>query len=192
MKHLKRFNESNFFNFRIPYGIKKMFKGESEDKVTLEDIDDLKDLFIEFCDEFNFTSKELDSEMFHRIAGRLVINKVMSNSDLDQLIYTNHIFSDGRDGDYIMFFLNIGGGRSNKELSGIFSLSNNIYDRVLNMGYNCDINLYNISNSMDLFLVFRIGNQLNSVNNIKKHNLSLMANESYSSSDVDDIKELYI
>lgn len=165
MKYLKRY-ESNFFNSIIPYGIKKMFKGESDNKVTLGDIDELKDLFIEFCDEFNFTLRELDSEIFDRIAGRLVINRIMSNSDLDELICVNHIFSDEKDGDYIMFSLIIG-NRSNEELRSIFSLSNNIYDRVLNMGYKCDTNLYTISNSMDSFLAFRIGNQLKSVNNIK-------------------------
>lgn len=45
MRYLKSFNESNFFNSIIPYGIKKMFKGESDNKVTLGDIDELKDLF---------------------------------------------------------------------------------------------------------------------------------------------------
>lgn len=166
MKYLKRYNESNFF------------KGESEDKITLSDIDELKDLFIEFCDEYDFTLRKLDSDIFDTIAGRLVINKIMCNSNLmdkqemilfmqtDELIYMNHIFSDEKDGDYIMFSLVIG-NRSNEELRGIFSLSNDIYVRVLDMGYKCDINLFTISNSMDLFLKFRIGNQLNSVNNIK-------------------------
>ena len=156
-----------FSNF--PYGeIKKRFS-QKRDKISLEDIDELKDLFIEFCDEFGFEIEELDDELFmDLIDDRSFIYNLVRHGGSNLLTYIRKILGSDKYGNYVFFSLSISKDYSMDQLKGIVNLTDDIYNRILYMGYNCDVSLYTMGyNSNQLFLVFRIGYQLKSVNSLK-------------------------
>ena len=116
--------------------------------IQLTDIDELKDLFIEFCDEFNYEFEESD------------------NAILDKIVYTKNIFNDDKYGKHIKFSISFSGQRFIDNLNDIIDIIDDIYNRILSINYNCSITLYNIRHGDKLIIVFRIGGELSNVNRL--------------------------
>jgi len=136
MKYLKRYNES------------------AVDRIDISYIDELKDLFTDFVDEFGYQFKEMsDIPMFGRIG--LAINHLGSNDELvrrfnhylvthvekDELAYS--MVEDETYGKYVFFAMKVTSNDWNGGLGPVVMLCNDVYTRILSMNYNCDVTTIN-------------------------------------------------
>lgn len=172
MKYLKDIKKTlkgliPFSNF--PYNaLRKSFKKEPGELIQLQDIDDLKDLFTEFGD-FGFEMEELDSELFSDlISDDSFIYRIVTNVEMGNTSYIRKVLRS-RDYDrYVFFALGISKNYSVDQLQDIVNLTDDIYERILYMGYNCDVSFYTKGISeAESFLVFRIGNGFRNTNRLK-------------------------
>lgn len=172
MKYLKDIKQTlkslvPFSNF--PGEIKKSFgRKKLGDDIQLSDIDDLKDLFVEFCD-FGFELKELDNKLFMYLQDdNSFTYRIVTEIGMGDLSYVRGILGSGIYPRYVFFVLGISKDYSVEQLKDIVNLTDDIYDRILYMGYNCDVNLYSKGMSqVESFLVFRIGNNFKNFNRLK-------------------------
>ena len=152
MKYLKRFNES------------------AVDRIDISDIDELKDLFTDFVDEFGYQFKEMsDIPMFGRIANDEVVRRfnhyLVTHVEKDELAYS--MVEDETYGKYVFFAMKVTSNDWNGGLGPVVMLSLDVYARILSMGYNCDVRTVNNLNGETLdvirlgttgkLIIFRIG-----------------------------------
>ena len=147
MKYLKRFNES------------------AVDRIDISDIDELKDLFTDFVDDFGYQFKEMvigdisnDREPF----SNYTLLTQVKNYEL-----TYSMVEDGTYGKYVFFAMRISFSEWNGGLGPVVILSNDVYTRILSMGYNCDVRTVNSlsgetldairTGSTGKVIIFRIG-----------------------------------
>ena len=129
MKYLKRFNES------------------AVDRIDISDIDELKDLFTDFVDEFGYQFKEMsDIPMFGRIANddqrfERFNFYLITHVEKDELAYS--MVEDGTYGKYVFFAMKVTSNDWNSGLGPVVMLSLDVYARILSMGYNCDVRTVN-------------------------------------------------
>ena len=150
MKYLKRFNES------------------SVDRIDISDIDELKEVFTDFVDDFGYQFKEMDN--FPSFSTDSVILTDVKNYEL-----AYSMVEDGTYGKYVFFAMRISFSEWNGGLGPVVILSNDVYSRILSMGYNCDVTTINNlsgetisaikSGSTGKVIIFRIGKD-----NILKNN----------------------
>ena len=142
MKYLKRFNES------------------SVDRIDISDIDELKDLFTDFVDDFGYQFKEMDN--FPSFSTDSVILTDVKNYEL-----AYSMVEDDTYGKYVFFAMRISFSEWNGGLGPVVILSNDVYTRILSMGYNCDVRTVNSlsgetldairTGSTGKVIIFRIG-----------------------------------
>jgi hypothetical protein len=150
MKYLKRYNES------------------AVDRIDISDIDELKDLFTDFVDEFGYQFKEMinfpdisnDNELFKRFNYYL-----LTHVEKDELAYS--MVEDSTYGKYVFFAMKVTSNDWNGGLGPVVILCNDVYTRILSMGYNCDVRTVNnlsgetidaiASGSTGKLIIFRIG-----------------------------------
>ena len=152
MKYLKRFNES------------------AVDRIDISDIDELKDLFTDFVDEFGYQFKEMsDIPMFGRIANDELVRRfnhyLVTYVEKDELAYS--MVEDETYGKYLFFAMKVNSNDWNGGLGPVVILCNNVYTRILSMGYNCDVTTINnlSGETLDVIrlgttgklIIFRIG-----------------------------------
>jgi hypothetical protein len=134
--------------------------------ITKSEIIELKDLFIEFCDEFDFKFKEVGMNGYQG-DNKIFVNKVINTTQLDQLTYSNNSLEDDTYGFYTFFAINVSTSTTNMDTLGkMVTLLNSIYDRILYMGYRCYVTPYYMGDNR--FIIFRIGrdNKLKNNNNL--------------------------
>ena len=125
MKYLKRFNES------------------AVDRIDISDIDELKDLFTDFVDEFGYQFKEMfDIPMFGRIANddqrfERLNYYLRTHVEKDELAYS--MVEDETYGKYVFFAMKVNYNDWNGGLGPVVILCNDVYTRILSMNYNCDV-----------------------------------------------------
>ena len=142
MKYLKRFNES------------------SVDRIDISDIDELKEVFTDFVDDFGYQFKEMDN--FPSFSPDSVILTDVKNYEL-----AYSMVEDGTYGKYVFFAMRISFSEWNGGLGPVVILSNDVYTRILSMGYNCDVRAVNSlsgetldairTGSTGKVIIFRIG-----------------------------------
>lgn len=142
MKYLKRFNES------------------SVDRIDISDIDELKEVFTDFVDDFGYQFKEMDN--FPSFSTDSVILTDVKNYEL-----AYSMVEDDTYGKYVFFAMRISFSEWNGGLGPVVILSNDVYTRILSMGYNCDVRTVNSlsgetldaikSGSTGKVIIFRIG-----------------------------------
>ena len=149
MKYLKRFNES------------------SVDRIDISDIDELKEVFTDFVDDFGYQFKEMvigdisnDREPFRKINYTM-----LTQVENYELAYS--MVEDRTYGKYVFFAMRISFSEWNGGLGPVVILSNDVYSRILSMGYNCDVTTINNlsgetisaikSGSTGKVIIFRIG-----------------------------------
>ena len=142
MKYLKRFNES------------------SVDRIDISDIDELKEVFTDFVDDFGYQFKEMDN--FPSFSTDSVILTDVKNYEL-----AYSMVEDGTYGKYVFFAMRISFSEWNGGLGPVVILSNDVYTRILSMGYNCDVRAVNSlsgetldairTGSTGKVIIFRIG-----------------------------------
>jgi hypothetical protein len=153
MKYLKRFNESAI------------------DRIDISDIDELKDLFTDFVDEFGYQFKEMfDIPMFGRIANYIELVRrfnhyLVTYVEKDELAYS--MLEDSTYGKYVFFAMKVTSSEWNGGLGPVVILCNDVYTRILSMGYNCDVRTVNNlsgetldvikSGTTGKLIIFRIG-----------------------------------
>ena len=142
MKYLKRFNES------------------SVDRIDISDIDELKEVFTDFVDDFGYQFKEMDN--FPSFSTDSVILTDVKNYEL-----AYSMVEDGTYGKYVFFAMRLSASEWNGGLGPVVILSNDVYTRILSMGYNCDVRTVNSlsgetldairTGSTGKVIIFRIG-----------------------------------
>ena len=142
MKYLKRFNESVV------------------DRIDISDIDELKDLFTDFVDDFGYQFKEMDN--FPSFSPDSVILTDVKNYEL-----AYSMVEDDTYGKYVFFAMRLSASEWNGGLGPVVILSNDVYTRILSMGYNCDVRTVNSLSGETLdairtvstgkVIIFRIG-----------------------------------
>ena len=142
MKYLKRFNES------------------SVDRIDISDIDELKEVFTDFVDDFGYQFKEMDN--FPSFSTDSVILTDVKNYEL-----AYSMVEDDTYGKYVFFAMRISFSEWNGGLGPVVILSNDVYTRILSMGYNCDVRTVNSlsgetldairTGSTGKVIIFRIG-----------------------------------
>ena len=142
MKYLKRFNES------------------SVDRIDISDIDELKEVFTDFVDDFGYQFKEMDN--FPSFSTDSVILTDVKNYEL-----AYSMVEDDTYGKYVFFAMRISFSEWNGGLGPVVILSNDVYTRILSMGYNCDVRAVNSlsgetldairTGSTGKVIIFRIG-----------------------------------
>ena len=142
MKYLKRFNES------------------SVDRIDISDIDELKEVFTDFVDDFGYQFKEMDN--FPSFSTDSVILTDVKNYEL-----AYSMVEDDTYGKYVFFAMRLSFSEWNGGLGPVVILSNDVYSRILSMGYNCDVTTINNlsgetisaikSGSTGKVIIFRIG-----------------------------------
>ena len=142
MKYLKRFNES------------------SVDRIDISDIDELKEVFTEFVDDFGYQFKEMDN--FPSFSTDSVILTDVKNYEL-----AYSMVEDDTYGKYVFFAMRLSFSEWNGGLGPVVILSNDVYTRILSMGYNCDVRTVNSlsgetldairTGSTGKVIIFRIG-----------------------------------
>lgn len=157
MKYLKRYNES------------------AVDRIDISDIDELKDLFTDFVDEFGYQFKEMfDIPMFGRIVGLVGANDelvrrfnhyLVTHVEKDELAYS--MVEDETYGKYVFFAMKVTSNDWNGGLGPVVMLSLDVYARILSMNYNCDVTTVNnlsgetinaiASGNTGKLIIFRIG-----------------------------------
>jgi hypothetical protein len=153
VKYLKRFNESVI------------------DRIDSSDIDELKEVFTDFVDDFGYQFKEIvDIPKFDRIANDFELFKrfnyyLLTHVEKDELAYS--IAEDGTYGKYVFFSMKVTSSEWNGGLGPVVILCNDVYTRILSMGYNCDVRTFNnlsgetidaiTSGSTGKLIIFRIG-----------------------------------
>ena len=149
MKYLKRFNES------------------SVDRIDISDIDELKDLFTDFVDDFGYKFKEMviDDISNDREPFRKINYTMLTQVEYYELAYS--MVEDGTYGKYVFFAMRLSASEWNGGLGPVVILSNDVYSRILSMGYNCDVTTINNlsgetisaikSGSTGKVIIFRIG-----------------------------------
>ena len=149
MKYLKRFNES------------------SVDRIDISDIDELKDLFTDFVDDFGYQFKEMviDDISNDREPFRKINYTMLTQVEYYELAYS--MVEDGTYGKYVFFAMRLSASEWNGGLGPVVILSNDVYSRILSMGYNCDVTTINNlsgetisaikSGSTGKVIIFRIG-----------------------------------
>lgn len=151
MKYLKRFNES------------------SVDRIDISDIDELKEVFTDFVDDFGYQFKEMDN--FPSFSTDSVILTDVKNYEL-----AYSMVEDSTYGKYVFFAMRISFSEWNGGLGPVVILSNDVYTRILSMGYNCDVRAVNSlsgetldairTGSTGKVIIFRIGKDSILKNNI--------------------------
>ena len=147
MKYLQRFNES------------------SVDRIDISDIDELKDLFTDFVDDFGYQFKD-NSELFRRLNGLVSFNYyLLTHVEKDELAYS--MVEDETYGKYVFFAMKVTSNDWNGGLGPVVMLSLDVYARILSMGYNCDVRTVNnlsgetidaiASGNTGKVIIFRIG-----------------------------------
>jgi hypothetical protein len=152
MKYLKRYNES------------------AVDRIDISDIGELKDLFTDFVDDFGYQFKEIfDIPMFGRIANDELVRRfnhyLVTYVEKDELAYS--MVEDETYGKYLFFAMKVNSNDWNGGLGPVVILCNNVYTRILSMGYNCDVTTINnlSGETLDVIrlgttgklIIFRIG-----------------------------------
>ena len=142
MKYLKRFNES------------------SVDRIDISDIDELKEVFTDFVDDFGYQFKEMDN--FPSFSTDSVILTDVKNYEL-----AYSMVEDDTYGKYVFFAMRLSFSEWNGGLGPVVILSNDVYTRILSMGYNCDVRTVNSlsgetldairTGSTGKVIIFRIG-----------------------------------
>ena len=142
MKYLKRFNES------------------SVDRIDISDIDELKEVFTDFVDDFGYQFKEMDN--FPSFSTDSVILTDVKNYEL-----AYSMVEDSTYGKYVFFAMRLSASEWNGGLGPVVILSNDVYTRILSMGYNCDVRTVNSlsgetldairTGSTGKVIIFRIG-----------------------------------
>ena len=142
MKYLKRFNES------------------SVDRIDISDIDELKEVFTDFVDDFGYQFKEMDN--FPSFSTDSVILTDVKNYEL-----AYSMVEDDTYGKYVFFAMRLSASEWNGGLGPVVILSNDVYTRILSMGYNCDVRTVNSlsgetldairTGSTGKVIIFRIG-----------------------------------
>ena len=142
MKYLKRFNES------------------SVDRIDISDIDELKEVFTDFVDDFGYQFKEMDN--FPSFSTDSVILTDVKNYEL-----AYSMVEDDTYGKYVFFAMRLSASEWNGGLGPVVILSNDVYTRILSMGYNCDVRAVNSlsgetldairTGSTGKVIIFRIG-----------------------------------
>ena len=142
MKYLKRFNES------------------SVDRIDISDIDELKEVFTDFVDDFGYQFKEMDN--FPSFSTDSVILTDVKNYEL-----AYSMVEDDTYGKYVFFAMRLSFSEWNGGLGPVVILSNDVYTRILSMGYNCDVRAVNSlsgetldairTGSTGKVIIFRIG-----------------------------------
>ena len=151
MKYLKRFNES------------------SVDRIDISDIDELKEVFTDFVDDFGYQFKEMDN--FPSFSTDSVILTDVKNYEL-----AYSMVEDDTYGKYVFFAMRLSFSEWNGGLGPVVILSNDVYTRILSMGYNCDVRTVNSlsgetldairTGSTGKVIIFRIGKDSILKNNI--------------------------
>jgi hypothetical protein len=153
VKYLKRFNESVI------------------DRIDSSDIDELKEVFTDFVDDFGYQFKEIvDIPKFDRISNDFELFKrfnyyLLTHVEKDELAYS--IAEDVTYGKYVFFAMKVTSNDWNGGLGPVVILCNDVYTRILSMGYNCDVRTFNnlsgetinaiTSGSTGKLIIFRIG-----------------------------------
>ena len=149
MKYLKRFNES------------------SVDRIDISDIDELKDLFTDFVDDFGYQFKEMviDDISNDREPFRKINYTMLTQVEYYELAYS--MVEDRTYGKYVFFAMRLSASEWNGGLGPVVILSNDVYTRILSMGYNCDVRTVNSlsgetldairTGSTGQVIIFRIG-----------------------------------
>ena len=142
MKYLKRFNES------------------SVDRIDISDIDELKEVFTDFVDDFGYQFKEMDN--FSSFSPDSVILTDVKNYEL-----AYSMVEDDTYGKYVFFAMRLSFSEWNGGLGPVVILSNDVYTRILSMGYNFDVRTVNSlsgetldairTGSTGKVIIFRIG-----------------------------------
>jgi len=152
VKYLKRFNESVI------------------DRIDISDIDELKEVFTDFVDEFGYQFKEMsDILKFDRIANDELVRRfnhyLVTHVEKDELAYS--MVEDETYGKYVFFAMKVTSSEWNGGLGPVVMLSLDVYARILSMGYNCDVRTINnlSGETLDVIksggtgklIIFRIG-----------------------------------
>ena len=128
MKYLKRFNES------------------SVDRIDISDIDELKEVFTDFVDDFGYQFKEMNmlgKLKLGQSAFNYTILTEVKNYELAYSMVEDGTCDSASYGKYVFFAMRLSASEWNGGLGPVVILSNDVYTRILSMGYNCDVRTVN-------------------------------------------------
>lgn len=153
---------------------KDFIKGRGDEKVSepidQSNVEELSELFVEFCDEFDFNLKELNTRSIRSMSGSIdsLLYLILGSNLNNEIFYgiqnnsNNRIVDDVKgDFDYVFFairFSVINRGRSvniDSKIIKMLPLMREIYKRIISMDYKCRLNSYRTSDN--LMFVYMIG-----------------------------------
>ena len=150
---------------------KDFIKGRGDEKVSepidQSNVDELSELFVEFCDEFDFNLSELNTNVVSRSIDGL-LNLILGFARNNEIFYgiqnnsNNRIVNDVEgDFDYVFFAIRFSvtnRGESvnmNSKIVEMLPLMREIYNRIISMGYRCRLKSYRTDDN--IMFVYMIG-----------------------------------
>lgn len=123
-------------------------------------INELKDIFVDLTDEFNLDFYPLDGVY----SESNLLNQLFNTLDSNLMVYGSKIQNSEDIGDYIFFAVTHRQDFNDSKMpfsqDRVFVMkfskfSNQVYSRILSMGYKCEINMYTVLT--DSYILYRIG-----------------------------------